>query len=70
MGGSGGDTPKLLHDGCSPHYIRLLHHNGNLKAVLVQRLSAVYAGDEELPADIVPLACSGSDGQCYVSTVP
>ena len=25
-------------------------------------------GDEELPADIVPLACSGSQGQCYVST--
>ncbi|CAE7251714.1 putative phospholipid-transporting ATPase DRS2 [Symbiodinium microadriaticum] len=28
----------------------------------------VLKSDEELPADIVPLACSGSDGQCYVST--
>ena len=29
-----------------------------------------YWGEEELPADLVPLACSGVAGQCYVSTVP
>jgi len=28
----------------------------------------VLKGEDDLPADIVPLACSGGDGICYVST--
>lgn len=28
----------------------------------------VLKSEEELPADLVPLACSGAGGQCYVST--
>ncbi|CAJ1330827.1 unnamed protein product, partial [Effrenium voratum] len=55
---------------------RAIHMGGNHKVFLDTMLwkdiavgdVLVLKSEEEIPADLMPLACSGTGGQCYVST--